>query len=189
MPSSKTPEPPFQVIELGRPWCAAIELKDGTRLLMRPIQPRDADTLQISFQKLSPHDVRMRFMHPLKELTPEYAKQLTEIDPERAFALALVEAKPPEEALIAAVARTAVDDDGREAEFAIVIAPEIRGHGLGRYLMEQLIEWCRSRKLEAIYGFILTENRPMLTLADSLGFDIGPTDEDVGVALARLSLE
>ena len=179
----------FKALDLGRPWCKAIELRDGQRFLLRPIQPRDADTLRRSFKLLSPHDVRMRFMHPLKELSPEYARQLTEIDPEWGFALVLVEAKPPDEALIGAVARTAVDDDGREAEFAIIVGPDLRGQGLGKYLMQNLIKWSRERKLRAIYGFILTENRPMLKLAESLGFRIGPSDDDMDVSLARLPLD
>lgn len=189
MAGRKTSNLRFTSIELGRAWCEAIALSDGRRLLLRPIQPRDADTLRRSFQTLTPHDVRMRFMHPLKEITPEYARQLTEIDPDQAFALVLVEAKPPDEALIAAVARTAVDDDGEEAEFAIIVAPEIRGQGLGRHLMEKLIDWSRQRGLQTIYGFILKENRAMLVLAESLGFEIGPSDEDMGVVLARLALQ
>lgn len=189
MPGAKSRPPSFRSIDLGRPWCEAIELADGRRLLQRPIQPSDAETLRRSFHTLSPHDVRMRFMHPLKELTPEYAKKLTEINPDQAFAIVLVEAKPPAQALITAVARTAVDDTGKEAEFAIVLSPEIRGLGLGRHLMRALIAWCRERQLQAIYGFILQENRPMLCLAESLGFDIGHTDEDLGVVLARLPLD
>lgn len=179
--------PHFLSIPLGRAWCEAIELRDGQQLLLRPIQASDAEPLQRSFRSLSAHDVRMRFLHPLKELTPEYAQQLTELDPRRSFALVLVEAKPPEQALIAAVARTAIDEDGREAEFAIVIGQEIRGYGLGRYLMHKLIDWCRERELRAIYGFVLEENAPMLGLARELGFRIGPSDE--GIVLARLPLD
>ncbi|TVS12556.1 MAG: N-acetyltransferase [Wenzhouxiangella sp.] len=179
----------FTTLPLGLAWCEAIVLADGQRLIMRPIQPNDVERLQRSFKTLSPHDVRMRFMHPLKELTPAFARQLTRIDPERAFALVLVEAKPPEEALIGAVARVALDDDGREAEFAIVVGPDIRRFGLGRYLMKQLINWCREKRLEVLYGFILQENRPMQKLAEELGFEIGPTDEDTGVVLARLALD
>lgn len=179
--------PRFLSIPLGRPWCEAIELRDGRKLLLRPIAPQDADTLRRSFERMSSHDVRMRFMHALKELSPEYARKLVDLDPKKAFALVLVEAKPPELALIGAVARTALDEDGREAEFAIVLGQEIRGQGLGRYLMEKLIEWCRLQELDAIYGFILTENEPMLELATDLGFDIGPSDEDILIARLRLN--
>ncbi len=180
--------PAFRCIDLGRPGCQAIELSDGRRLLMRPIQPGDADNLRRSFHTLSPMDVRMRFMHPLKELSPEYARRLCTIDPAGAFALVLVEARPPAEALILAVARTAVDADGEEAEFAIVLSPAIRRMGLGRHLMQALMDWARQRQLQALYGFILADNRPMLNLAAALGFALSPTDQDLGIVLARLAL-
>lgn len=180
--------PRFTSISLGKPWCCAIELADGARLLMRPIQPSDAVLLQQGFLTLTPEEIRMRFLHPLTELTAGYAEQLCRIDPESEFALVLVEAKPPAEAKIAAVARTAIDEDRLEAEFAIIVGREIRRYGLGRYLMEQLICWARQRRLEAIYGFVLQENRPMLALMSDLGFALGPSDQDTGVMLARLDL-
>jgi GNAT superfamily N-acetyltransferase len=155
---------------------------------MRPIQPSDAALLQQGFLTLTPQEIRMRFLHPLTELTADYADQLCRINPETEFALVLTEAKPPSEARIAAVARTAVDDDGKEAEFAIIVGRNIRRFGLGKFLMEQLIIWARSRELDAIYGFILKENYPMLKLMTDLDFSLGPSDEDTGVMLARLVL-
>lgn len=173
---------------LGRPWCQAIELADGTRLLMRPIQPSDAQMLQAGFLTLTPQEIRMRFLHPLNELTAGYAERLCRIDPEREFALVLVEAKPPSEARIAAVARVAIDDDGQEAEFAVILGREIRRFGLGHYLVGQLADWCRTQGLKTMYGFILAENRPMLDLMRKMGFHLGPSDVDTGVMLARLPL-
>lgn len=178
----------FRHISLGQAWCEAIELDDGARLIMRPIQPSDAGRLQLAFSTLTPDEIRLRFMHPIKELTSDYARKLTRIDPEQGFALVIVEAKPPVEARIGGVARVAVDHSGREAEFAIILGREIRGYGLGYFMMQQLIHWCRLRKLEALYGFILSENRPMLHLAERLGFMLGPSDEDTDVVMARLEL-
>ncbi len=178
----------FTSLSLGRPWCRAIELADGRRLLMRPIQTSDAPMLQQGFLTLTPQEIRMRFLHPLNELTAGYAERLCRVDPEKEFALVLVEARPPSEARIGAVARVVIDDDGREAEFAIIVGGEIRRFGLGRYLLEQLIEWCREQGLKSLYGFILKENQPMLGLVQEMGFGLGPSDQDTGVMLARLAL-
>ena len=156
---------------------------------MRPIRAKDADMLQRSFRTLTPEEIRMRFMHPITGLTDEYAQRLCDVDPERAFAVILVEVKPPEEALIRAVARVAIDDTGEEGEFAIIVGREIRRLGFGQFLMNQLIEWSRARKLASIYGFILEENQPMLALMKRMGFTLGPSDQDTGVILARLSLD
>jgi len=155
---------------------------------MRPIQPSDAKRLQQSFLTLTPQEIRMRFLHPLTELTADYADRLCRINPETEVALVLTEAKPPSEARIAAVARAAIDDDRREAEFAIIVSREIRRFGLGGFLMEQLIAWGRSRRLDVIYGFILQENQPMLKLMTNMDFSLGPSDQDTGVMLARLKL-
>ncbi len=178
----------FKSIPLGRPWCRAIELENGEKLLMRPIQPSDAGKLQQSFLTLTPQEIRMRFLHPLTELTADYADRLCRINPDTEFALVLTEAKPPSEARIAAVARAAIDDGRREAEFAIIVSKEIRRFGLGVFLMQQLIAWGRSQCLDDIYGFILKENQPMLKLMTGMGFSLGPSDEDTGVMLARLQL-
>lgn len=179
----------FQTLPLGRKWCEAIQLEDGRQLLLRPIQPSDARTLQRSFQTLTPQEIRMRFMHPISELSGEYAKRLCSVDDQEGFALVVVEAKPPEEALIGAVARLAIDDAGHEAEFAIIVGRELRRLGLGRYLMQHLIAWAGEKGLKAIYGFILDENRPMLRLMNEMGFSVGPSDIDTGISLARYALD
>ena len=179
----------FQALPLGRKWCEAIQLDDGRQFLLRPIQPSDARMLQRSFQTLTPQEVRLRFMHPMSELSGEYAQRLCSVDEQDGFALIVVEAQPPEEALIGAVARLAIDDAGHEAEFAIIVGRELRRIGLGRYLMQHLIGWAREQGLRAIYGFILNENSPMLRLMNEMGFSVGPCDMDTGISLARCPLD
>jgi len=181
-------DPRFKAIPLGRPWCCAIELSDGQRFLMRPIQPSDATLLQRGFLTLTPEEIRMRFLHPLTELSTDYAQQLSEIDPAKECALVLVEAKPPPEARIAAVARAAIDEDGFEAEFAIIVSREIRQFGLGRFLIEQLAAWARNRQLMALYGQVLKENTPMLKLMSEMGFSIEKNRQDSSVLIVRLDL-
>lgn len=144
--------------------------------------------LRLSFSQLTPEEVRMRFMHPIKELTDSYSRKLATIDREREFALVLVENRHPSEARIGAVARTAIDRSGREAEFAIIVGHELTRMGLGRHLMKKLIEWARKKRLDAIYGLMLHENHAMLQLARSLGFERYYNFDDNEVALVRLKL-
>ena len=42
--------------------------------------------------------------------------------------------------------------------------------GLGRYLMTRLVKWAKGKKLHRLYGDVLEANGPMLSLAESLGF-------------------
>lgn len=129
-------------------------------------------------------------MHPIKELTPVYADRLARIDRQREFALVLVENRHPDEALIGAVARAAIDRSDRHAEFALIVGHEIGRQGLGRFLLGKVVEWARKKGLESLYGRVLSSNRPMLKLAESLNFRIedGGRNEDEGILYVRRML-
>jgi len=151
-------------------WRERLRMPDGRELLLRPIEPADAPLLIEGFKVLTPHEVRMRFMTPLKELGEQFADQLARIDPRRAFALVLTEPDRPGEALVGAVARLSVVEGKREAEFALVVGRPIAGQGLGKYLLCKLIQWSRRKRLDRLYGDVLLENEPMLHLVEDLGF-------------------
>lgn len=152
------------------PWHERQRLANGREVLIRPIRAEDAEPLRAGFTLLQPDEVRQRFGHALNELSAEQAERFTRIDPRTQFALVACEPLPPGEALIGAVARIAIDDDGRDAEFAILVSRYIAGMGLGRYLMTRLVKWSRGKKVQRVYGDVLENNQPMLSLTQSLGF-------------------
>jgi RimJ/RimL family protein N-acetyltransferase len=152
------------------PWHEMIRLPNGREVLIRPIRPDDAVPLRAGFPLLQPDEIRLRFLHAVKELTPEMAERLTRPDPRCEFAIVAAEPLPPGEALVGAVARVAIVDGTREAEFAILVSSFIAGMGMGRHLMRRLVRWSRGKKLERIHGDVLEHNQAMLALAQSLGF-------------------
>jgi RimJ/RimL family protein N-acetyltransferase len=152
------------------PWHELIRLSNGREVLVRPIRPDDAVPLRAGFPLLQPDEIRQRFLHAVKELTPEMADKLTRPDPRTEFAIVAAEPLPPGEALVGAVARVSITNGTREAEFAILVSHYIAGMGLGRHLMRRLVRWAKGKKLERIYGDVLEHNLPMLTLAQSLDF-------------------
>ena len=158
------------------PWHESITLANGREVLVRPIRPEDAVPLRAGFALLQPEEVRHRFLYPMKELSAEQAERLTRSNNRREFALVVAEPLPPGDALIGAVARISVDDDGRAGEFAILVSHYINGMGLGRHLMRRLVRWAKGRKLERIYGYVLEQNQPMQALAKSLDFRREPGD-------------
>lgn len=169
-------------------WAWELVLGDGRVLWQRPIAPADAEPIRRTFPLLSPEEIRLRFLHPIRELTAEQARRLTRIDPATEFALVIAEPLPPGEALVGAVARLAIDPGGRQAEFAIIVSRFLAGRGLGRMLMRQLIQWARRKRLDSIYGDVLEENLPMLGLADSLGFRRERLPDEPGLLRVRLDL-
>jgi acetyltransferase len=138
-------------------------------VLIRPIRPEDASTLLRFAEKLSPDDVRMRFFSAWRTLPPQQLARLTQIDYDRAMALVMIDKKSGE---FAGVARFYADPDNTTAEFAIIVRTDLKGHGLGRILMERLVGYARARGLGDIHGQVLRENTAMLAFCKELGFSL-----------------
>jgi RimJ/RimL family protein N-acetyltransferase len=186
----RAPLPPSSAIRRERlgPWRELLVLPNGRTVLLRPIDPRDAEPLRAAFATLTPEEVRFRFMHPIKEMTPRMARELTVLDPRIAFALAVSEPEPPGDGLVGAVVRASIDPDRKAAEFALIVARPLAGQGLGTLLMKRIIEWCRRKGLVAVYGDVLAENVAMLHIAEKLGFQRSHRPGDGGVIHVRLAL-
>lgn len=152
------------------PWHERLVLANGREILIRPIRPDDAAPLRAAFVLLTPDEVRQRFLHAVKELSPDMARKLTNPDPRSEFALVAAEPLPPGEALIGAVARAAIAPGSRDAEFAILVSHYVAGMGLGRHLMGRLVRWAKAKRLDRLQGDVLDSNQPMLALVQSLGF-------------------
>lgn len=175
---------------LGQPWHDAITLlPGGWELVIRPVRPEDAPRLREAFSRLTPEDVRFRFIYALTELTPAVAERLARPDPAREFALVATEPAPPGQAVIGADARAVISEDLKEAEFSIIVGRPLRGYGLARHLMRRIIEWCRKKRLDAVYGDVLAYNSAMLELARRLGFKLYTLPGEPDLTRVRLQLK
>ncbi len=157
-----------------------IVLPDGEDVFLRPIRPEDAPLLQEGFKKLDPEDVRMRFFAYMSNLSTRLAARLTQIDYAREMAFVAFDSKS-EAADGWGVVRLIADPDNAKAEFAVIVRSDLKGRGLGRALMERILDYARSRGIGEVWGDVLHENRGMLNLARDLGFALHDLDEDRGV--------
>lgn len=134
-------------------------------LVCRPGRPEDAVALKAFYENLSPNSRRLRFMGSIATLSDALMARLTQIDYARDLLLVL----ESDRGLVGSC-RYDLDPDGSSGEFALVVADELRGHGLGKALMQRMLEIARSRGLNRIQGEVLTENSAMLALMKRLGF-------------------
>lgn len=156
------------------------QLADGTDIVIRPIRPEDADLVKRFVHDLSDESKYFRFMNSVQELTEEMLARLTQIDYSREMALvAVTQDQFPETEL--GVARYAINPDGVSCEFALVVANNIAGKGLGQRLMIALMEAARSKGLEVIEGEVLSHNHNMLKLMNRIGFSIKPHADDSSI--------
>ncbi|MCC5856537.1 MAG: GNAT family N-acetyltransferase [Ectothiorhodospiraceae bacterium] len=144
-------------------------LGDGTPVLIRPIRPEDAAMEQAFVRSLSERSRYFRFMEHIRELSTSMLIRFTQIDYDRELALvALREDQETREML--AVARFVTNPDRQSCEFAIAVADNWQGRGVGSRLMERLLEAAREHGLQRMEGQVLAQNRGMLALMERLGF-------------------
>ncbi len=165
-----------------------ITTEDGRTLLLRPVVPEDEPSLHAGFAKLTPEEVRLRFFMPLKTLSHVVAARFTQIDYDREMGLILTDPGVPGKTEIYGVVRIIADPDNQRAEYAIIVRKDLTGQGLGRLLMQRILDHARRRGIKEIYGDVLRDNTRMLGLCRELGFDIAPAEAEPDIAHVSLAL-
>ncbi|RAP57367.1 GNAT family N-acetyltransferase [Oleiagrimonas sp. MCCC 1A03011] len=195
VPAQATPLPPRGRARFGqaadeseRAKGEQVRLDDGRTLYLRPIRPDDVDAVRRCFTRLHPDEVRMRFMQAMRELPLPLARRLCTLNPAEASAYVLMDetCNPAE---LRGVGRIHLDAATHSAEFAVLVERAWTGKGLGHLLMLRLIEECKRRGLEEIWGYVLVDNRPMLDLCRELGFRHRLSVDDPGMRLLSLALD
>lgn len=146
---------------------------------LRPLTRQDAAHVQAFVRGLSSRSRYERFLAPIAELSP---RQLERITAGTGLSLGAFDAA---ERLVglAEYARSG----NAEAEFAIVIADEFQGQGLGAELVGALLEHAKRSGILRLAGVTHTRNRAMRVLARRLGFGVQP-DEDPDLVRMELAL-
>jgi len=86
------------------------------------------------------------------------------------------------------VARLVREMDTGEAEFAVVVQSDAKGHGIAGALMRHLLDWGRSKGVREVVGQVLADNAPMLAFIRKLGFRVRRSPGDADIMEARLAL-
>jgi acetyltransferase len=179
------PNPRLAIRPYPNQWERWTETADGERILIRPIKPVDEHLYGAFIDKLSPEDIRFRFLTPRKEFSHKFIARFTQIDYARAMAFMALN---KEETELYGVARLAADPDYSKGEYAILVRSDLKGTGIGWMLMRHLIRYAEREGLQALVGEVLEQNTRMLDMCRALGFEITADPEDVSLRKVRLKL-
>jgi acetyltransferase len=142
----------------------------GGAIVLRPIRPEDEGQHREFLESAEPEDLRMRFFEAPHRLSHDELARMTQIDYEREMAFIAVDPHAPDGRRTLGVARLVRDPDNVQAEFAVMVRSNCKHQGLGRLLMQALIDYAASRGTQRLVGYVLRENRAMLGLMKELGF-------------------
>jgi acetyltransferase len=147
------------------------KLKDGTRILLRPIKPEDEPLWHELLASCSQESLWFRFRYLFKQTTHEMATRFCFIDYDREIAI-VAELESDEGRKLLGVGRLVANADHTDAEYAVLVADAYQGQGLGSLLTDYCLEICKSWGIRTVVAETAPENRRMLAIFEHRGFTL-----------------
>jgi len=149
-----------------RPQSAAkgkrVVLRDGSKVLIRQVQPADAQLLADGFARLSPQSRRLRFLARKDQLSAAELRYFTDVDHHGHEALGALNQADGRGVGIARYVRDA--GDPHAAEIAVTIVDDWQGRGLGTELLTRLSARARSEGIRRFTALVADDNVAMAAL-------------------------
>jgi acetyltransferase len=171
-----------------RPWPSELARKAGIGdidLMVRPIRPDDSAALVRFSENASASDLRLRFHGAAGQITEATAARLCQIDYDREMVLVAEEPAGGH----AGIVRLIFDPDFETAEVALIVKSDMQCRGLGALLLEEAIDYARSRGAHRLTGDVMSDNCTMLDLARRLGANLHRHPEDETVTRMVIPLQ
>ena len=148
------------------PAAAETQLRDGSTVAIRPLEPGDGDRVLEVWNGMSELSRRRRFLAPADELSDEDLRYLVEVDHRRHDALLALD----EAGRGVAVARyVRSPDDRASAELAVVVTDAWHRRGLATELLVRLSERARENGIERYTAVVSEDNVVVLDALERAG--------------------
>jgi RimJ/RimL family protein N-acetyltransferase len=165
-------------------WPELVVLRDGSEILIRPIERDDKETLARGFQALSPTSRYRRFLTPMHRLSPRLLAYLTEVDHYNHEALVAEAGDDREPVGVARYIR--LEDEPDAAELAVAVVDHWQERGVATDLLTRLTERARAAGVKRFRATCLAENRAVLDVLRGLG---PLRTQNVGAGVVQVDIE
>jgi GNAT superfamily N-acetyltransferase len=163
-------------------WSDRITTRSGVRLNVRPAAPEDEALLTDFFSRVTPDDLRFRFLSPVKKPGHDLVAPLVQVDhitTENFLAFA------DDGETLLATAMIAADPSLERAEVAIAVRADFKHQGLGWSLLRLVADYARARGIKAIESIEARDNREAIGLEQEMGFIVTSCPGDPTLVLVR----
>jgi acetyltransferase len=172
-------------IAIPSAWPQNTRTRDGVDYRIRPIKADDRERDRAFIAGLSTQSRYSRMMGLVREPSAELLDRLVRVDYRREMALVAVVGEDADEAIIA-VAR--YGGNPAYCEFAVVVADEWQGRGIGTHLSKLLFDYAKANGVRRMFAILLADNSRMLKLADDLRMSVRRSSDDNSVVEAWRTL-
>ena len=152
-------------------------LKDGSKILVRPILQSDVPLWLALLSRLSPRSKYFRFHNIPKEMTEEDAVRYCTVDYQETYAF-VAEVGIGARRKIVGISRYYKIPNRKSAEVAFVMDDTYQNKGLGTKLMQALVDAARENHIVRFEATVLAENKMMMDVFLDYGFRVSRELED-----------
>ena len=147
-----------------------VSLHDGTPIVIRAIQPDDAERVIAMHARLSEHTLFLRYLSVARQPVVDQAAHMCDIDYETRMALVAVPADIQPERLSAIACYVVPDEETPgSAEVAIVVEDAYQARGLGSILLVRLARYAQAHGIRRLTADVSVENGEVLAFIQHTG--------------------
>ena len=146
-----------------------VVLRDGSRVLIRPVRRSDAPLLADGFARLGERSRQLRFLAPKDRLSADELRYLTDVDHYDHDAIAALD-QAGHGVGIARYIRSA--HDRQSAELAVTVVDAWQGRGFGGELVRQLSDRARQAGIARFTALVMADNAAIAGLLRSMSAEL-----------------
>ncbi|RLG96039.1 hypothetical protein DRO37_00380 [Candidatus Bathyarchaeota archaeon] len=162
---------PFPETEYPEELKKYVTLKDGSKVLIRPIRPSDATMKQHLFYALSKESVEKRYLGSLRAFPLKRIWPYVIIDYNNEMVLVGTVLNGEKEDMIAIGSYSRIPNTNF-AEVALVVRDDWQNRGLGTILFNYLCEIAKKRGLNGFIAWVMIDNKRMMHIFRKSGHQI-----------------
>lgn len=170
-----------------------ITAMNGRQVVLRAIRPEDEPMEHDLLTGVTEESLAFRFLGMKPKITHAFLTRLAQIDYDREMAIVAIieedDGSGRKKKKMIGVARIVADAWVQAAEFAIIIADEWHGQGLGSYMTDYCLEVARDKGIGVVYVSVLRENKGMVQMLQRRGFVLKLDPDDTSVFEGQLELD
>ena len=143
----------------------------GVAVFFRPVRMNDEHLLKDFFYRLTKDSMYHRFISSRTDMPHERLQRFVAIDYRREMVILATTEEEGKEIAVG-MGQYMIDEKSHTAEVAFVVLDTYQGKGIGAELLTYLTFLARKKGLLGFAATVLQDNKPMLHLFESMGFEI-----------------
>lgn len=166
-------------------WASTLVTQSGLGFYVRPVRGDDELLLAAFFDKVSPEDLRFRFLSGVAHVEHARLSMMTRVDYRRTITFLAFDAA--RESVIA-TAMLAADADRTRAEVALATRADMKGRGVSWTLFEYVLRYAKAEGIGSVEAIECADHDAALRMEREMGFATVTDPDDPTMRIVRRTL-